>query len=83
MTAPESSQAGPCANASSERANADNELTTERKTFSTLAAHACIAGLVLHRLDGGGFLLVRWGLTRELHGLDEVQQALARMGIRA
>ena len=59
------------------------DLAAERKAFTTLQAQAALAGCELHALAAGGFLLSRWGLTRELRSIDEVRQMLAQMGCRA
>ena len=86
--APNAAQSRACANAEvaltseSELANAETVLTSERKRFATLAAHAAMSGYALHRLDAGKFLLCRWGRTRELTGLGEVERALAQAGVR-
>jgi hypothetical protein len=55
----------------------------ERKAFTTLQAQAALAGCELHALAAGGFLLSRWGLTRELRSIDEVRQMLAQMGCKS
>lgn len=50
------------------------------KSRATVAAEAARAGCTLHELAGGGFLLARWGLTRELPTLREVGDLLRRIG---
>jgi len=50
--------------------------------FSTLAAHAAIAGCGLHELAGGGYLLCKWGMARELPDLRAVVALMRQMGIR-
>jgi hypothetical protein len=50
--------------------------------FSTLAAHAAIAGCGLHELAGGGYLLCKWGMARELPDLRAVSALMRQMGIR-
>ena len=53
----------------------------DRKHFDTLAAQAALAGCTLHELAGGGFLLCRWGMAKELPGLRAVAAMLDRMGV--
>jgi hypothetical protein len=53
------------------------------KRFRKLQTEAALAGCGLLELAGGGFLLSRWGLTRELRSIDEVQQMLAQIGCQA
>jgi hypothetical protein len=53
------------------------------KRFRTLQAKAALCGCELHALATGGFLLTRWGLTRELRSIDEVAQLLAQIGCQA
>ncbi len=50
------------------------------KALATMKARAAQAGCVLHELAGGGFLLCRWGLTKELPCLRAVGDLLRRMG---
>ena len=54
----------------------------DRKPFAKLAAHAAMAGCTLHELSGGGFLLCRWGLAKELPDLRAVAALLSLMGVR-
>ena len=54
----------------------------ERKAFARVAAEAALCGCTLHELAGGGFLLCRWGLSRELPCLRAVGDMLRRIGGR-
>jgi len=54
----------------------------DRKPFAKLAARAALAGSTLHALSGGGFLLCRWGMAKELPDLRAVAALLSRMGVR-
>jgi len=58
------------------------QVDADRKHFAKLAAHAAMAGCTLHELSGGGFLLCRWGLAKELHDMRAVAALLGRMGVR-
>lgn len=51
--------------------------------FFALAAHAAIAGYGLHELAGGGYLLCKWGMARELPDLRAVVALMRQIGIRA
>lgn len=50
------------------------------KALFTMQARAAQAGCVLHELSGGGYLLCRWGLTKELPCLRAVGDLLRRLG---
>lgn len=52
------------------------------KALATMRARAAQAGCVLHELSGGGFLLCRWGLTKELPCLRAVGDLLRQIGGR-
>ena len=54
--------------------------TADGKAFATMKARAAQAGCVLHELAGGGYLLCRWGLTKELSCLRAVGDLLRRIG---
>ncbi|MDE2457058.1 MAG: hypothetical protein KGL43_25995 [Burkholderiales bacterium] len=51
------------------------------KAFATMRAIAAGAGCGLYALAGGGFLLTRWGMAKELPSLGDVRSLLARMGV--
>ena len=53
------------------------------KRFRTLQAEAALAGCELLALAGGGFLLTKWSLARELRSIDDVARLLAQTGCRA
>ncbi len=55
----------------------------ERMAVATMSAHAARAGCTLHELAGGGFLLCKWSLSRELPDLRAVAALLRRMGVQA
>ncbi len=61
---------------SPDRAAADDE----RKALTTLQAMSAMVGCSLHQLDGGGYMICRWGLTRELSDLRTVGDFLRRLG---
>ena len=50
------------------------------KRFRTLQAKAALIGAELYPISTGGFLILRWNLTRELDTLAEVEALLAQMG---
>lgn len=43
------------------------------KRLATLKARAALNGITLHQLAAGGFLGTRWGLSRELADLEQVE----------
>lgn len=47
--------------------------TLDAKLIANLAALAALAGLELHKLDGGGFLITRWNLVRALADVAAVE----------
>lgn len=49
------------------------------KAMATLKARAALVGCELYCLDGDRYLLRRWGLTRELAGLEAVEALLLRL----
>jgi hypothetical protein len=53
------------------------------KNIATLKAKAALAGCSLHELSGGGFLLCRWGLSRELPDLRAVNALMEQIGARS
>lgn len=54
----------------------------DEKSWSTLQAKAALAGVALYRVgDGSGgevFIARRWGLSRQLDDIDELETFLAR-----
>ena len=50
------------------------------KAFATLQAKAALIGAKLYPIATGGFLLLRWSMSRELDSLAEVEALLAQMG---
>lgn len=50
------------------------------KAFATMTARAALCGCSLHELSGGGYLLCRWGMSRELPCLRAVGDLLRRLG---
>ncbi len=52
----------------------------QRKQLATLKARAAICGCTLHELAGGGYLLCRWNLSRELPCLQAVGDLLRQIG---
>lgn len=53
---------------------------SERKAFATMTAQAARLGCSLHELAGGGYLLCRWGMAKELPCLRAVGDLLRRIG---
>jgi hypothetical protein len=49
------------------------------KAYATARAQAAMLGAGLYRLEGGAFLLTRWGLARELPDLGAVADLLRVM----
>lgn len=64
------------ANAAEQNEHADS------KQLRTLQARAALAGFELLALTSGGFLLCRWGKSRELPDLRAAAQALRFMGVK-
>lgn len=62
-----------------ERAAIEAAADHERKEFASAAAEAARAGCSLFELAGGGYLLARCAMARELADLRAVRQLLARM----
>lgn len=52
----------------------------EGKAASTLRAELALQGHQLHRLAGGGWLVSRWGLSRELPSLHAVRTFARQVG---
>lgn len=50
------------------------------KALATMKARAALCGCTLHELSGGGYLLCRWGMSRELPCLRAVGDLLRRIG---
>jgi hypothetical protein len=71
--APQGQQISPSADIVADHAD-------DRKAFATAAAQAARCGCTLHELASGGFLLSRWGMSRELPSLREVGDLLRRIG---
>ena len=51
------------------------------KARATMTARVALADCTLHELSGGGFLLCRWGMAKELPDLRAVAALLGRMGV--
>lgn len=66
--------------------NTHNELTAEKKRFTTLQAKFALQGHALHKSgpdDGPGpvsYMAERWGLVRYLPTLDDADRFLAQIG---
>lgn len=56
--------------------------TQTDKDDNTLIAVAAIAGFELRKLAGGGWLVQRWNLRRELRDTDAVCSFLSAAGVR-
>ena len=55
----------------------------DRKAIATLTARAALAGHRLVRLADGTWLASRWGHSRSLASVAEVERFLARVGVPA
>lgn len=55
------------------------QLDAARKAFLTVRAEAARAGCALYELAGGGYLLCRWSLSRELPDLRAVTALVRRV----
>ena len=55
----------------------------DTKRFATLQARAALAGISLHRIERDFspmvYIATKWALTRELRGLDAVEQWFDRV----
>jgi hypothetical protein len=59
-----------------------NDPKGAHKRFSTLQAHAALAGWVLNRIgdgDAAHYLMSRWGRSRSLPDLEAVERFLAQV----
>lgn len=56
------------------------DLDGDRKPFATMTAQAARCGCTLHELSSGGYLLSRWGMSRELPSLRDVGDMLRLIG---
>lgn len=50
------------------------------KALATLRALLALQGHRLYELAGGGYLVTKWGMTRELRHLQAVLQFAAQVG---
>ena len=55
-------------------------LDADRKAFTRMTAHAAQAGCALHELAGGGYLLCKWGMAKELPRLRAVGDLIRQIG---
>jgi hypothetical protein len=58
------------------------EPTDRSKRTATLLAQFALKGHVVHRLEGGGFLVCRWGLVRACRDLEALEGFARQMGVR-
>ena len=63
-----------------ESAHSPAEATAARKRFANLQAELARRGYELRRADTGALLIVRWGLVRELHGMDAAENFARQVG---
>ena len=72
-------------NRDSVAAPADQQAITDRKRFSILRARLAIAGYTLSRIDASDGAVIyqasRWGMTRMLDNLVDVESFAARVGV--
>lgn len=73
--------------ASAETTEADHDIFRqdggELKELARLTAHAARGGFTVHALASGGYLLGRWGHSKEVPSLHALSIALRRMGVQA
>jgi hypothetical protein len=50
------------------------------KALASMTARVALCGCTLHELSGGGYMLCRWGMSRELPCLRAVGDLLRRIG---
>jgi hypothetical protein len=55
------------------------QASIDAKCFKTLQAQAAMCGCTLHGLVGGGYLVCRWGISKELPCLCAVADLLRRI----
>lgn len=53
------------------------------KPVSTLVARLALAGFQVHRLDGGGYLVCRWNLSRHCPDMRTLAGFAQQLGVRA
>ena len=63
-----------------ESAHSPAEATAARKRFANLQAELARRGYELRRADTGALLIVRWGLTRELYGIEAAENFARQVG---
>jgi len=74
--------AGQAPGESTESAAIVAQVDAERKRFTTLAAHAAMAGYALHQLVDGTLMVSRWQWCRALPDLDAAARWLRSAGVR-
>lgn len=52
------------------------------KRLSTLRAKAALHGIAVHQLADGGFIVCRWGMSKDVPDLDALARFLFTMGVR-
>lgn len=57
------------------------EPTDQSKRTATLKAQFALKGHAVHRLEGGAFLVTRWGLVRACRDLDELETFARQIGV--
>ena len=55
-------------------------MTTEEKTFATLAAKFALVGFAAHKLADGGFMVSRWSMSRYFPDVAAMSSFLAVIG---
>ena len=58
-------------------------IATLCQTIATLTARLALAGFAVHRLDGGGFLVSKWNLTKHCPDLRALAGFAQQVGARA
>jgi len=52
------------------------------KRLATLRAKAALQGIAVHSLADGGYLVIRWNMTKDVPDLDGLSRFLFTMGVR-
>ena len=62
-------------------ASAAGEAAPEKR-LATLRALAALHGIVVHTLADGGYLVCRWGMSKDVPDLEALSKFLFTMGVR-
>lgn len=85
MADPQKAQSPAATGRSAEDSKTDpsivGEPTDQSKRAATLLAQLALKGHAVHRLEGGAFLVTRWGLVRRCDDLEALQDFARQMGV--